>query len=91
MAMLTEVEQVANLFHVCAGNQRGVVQNALALLRLLRQDVAVISVLTLDLSRAGEREALLGRGIGLYFRHFFMYLVVSNLGTVCLRSLMYAV
>lgn len=76
MTVLTKIEQVANLFHVGACNECRMVQITLALLGLLRQDVAVVSVFTLDLSRAGEREALLGRGIGLYFRHFFMFLVV---------------
>jgi hypothetical protein len=30
----------------------------------------VISVMTLDLTRSGEYEALLGTGISLYFWHF---------------------
>ena len=45
---------------------------ALLLLGLLRQDVTVISVVALNLTRSGEYEALLGTGISLYFWHFFV-------------------
>ena len=41
------------------------------LLGLLREDVAVVSVLPLDLSRSGKREALFGTGVGLKFCHCF--------------------
>ena len=43
---------------------------SLLFLGLLGQDVAVISVMTLDLACSGEAEALLGSGVCLYFWHF---------------------
>lgn len=55
------------------------VEVAFALLRLLGQDVAVISVFSFHFSGAGEREALLRRGIGLYLRHWLKNLDCLNL------------
>lgn len=45
------------------------VKISLALCALLGEDVAVISVLSLDLACAGESETLLSGGIGLYLWH----------------------
>ena len=42
------------------------------LLGLLGEDVAVVSVLALNLSRSGKRETLFGTGIGLKFCHCFV-------------------
>ena len=42
---------------------------ALLLLRLFGENVAVESVLSLDLTRSGEGKALLSTGISLYLRH----------------------
>ena len=39
------------------------------LLGLLGEDVAVVSVLPLDLSRSGKREALFGTGVGFLLCH----------------------
>lgn len=39
------------------------------LLGLLREDVAVISMLPLDLARTGKRKALFGTGVGLKLCH----------------------
>ena len=47
-------------------------QVAFLLLSFLGQDVTVISVVTLNLTRSGEHEALLSTGIRLYFWHFFV-------------------
>jgi len=47
-----------------------VVQVALLLLGLLRQDVAVESVTTLYFACSGQRETLLGTGVGFNFWHF---------------------
>ncbi len=47
------------------------IQVSLLLLGLLCENVAVISVLSLDLSRSGKREALFGTGVGLILCHFF--------------------
>ena len=52
------------------------VKISLTFFALLGQDVAVVSVFPLDFPCAGEREALLRSGIGLYFRHCFENLVV---------------
>ena len=41
----------------------------LLLLSLLRENVTVESVLSLDLTRSGECETLLRAGISLYLRH----------------------
>ena len=43
---------------------------ALLLLRLFGENVAVESVLSLDLTRSGEGKTLLCTGISLYLRHF---------------------
>jgi len=55
-------------------DQVAVLQVALLLLGFLRQDVAVISVVTLNLTRSGERETLLSAGISLHFWHFLFCL-----------------
>ena len=46
-----------------------VVEIPLLLLGLLGEDVAVVSVFPLDLSRSGKREALFGTGVGLELCH----------------------
>lgn len=67
---LAEAEELAYLTNVCSVNDGYVVKVALLLLGLLRQDVAVISVMSLDLTCARQRKTLLGAGVGLYFWHF---------------------
>ena len=47
------------------------VEISLLLLGLLRENVAVVSVLSLDFSRSGKREALFGTGVGLKLCHFY--------------------
>ena len=44
----------------------------LLLLSLLRENVTVESMLSLDLTGSGERETLLSTRISLYFRHLFV-------------------
>ena len=56
---------LVGLLHDC-----GVVEITFSLLALLGQDVAMISVLSLQLAAAGYLETLLGSGLGLHFRHF---------------------
>lgn len=58
--LLTKDEEVANLPYVCLHDNRRVVKIPLLLLGLLRQNVAVVGVLTLNLPRAGKLETLLG-------------------------------
>ena len=45
------------------------VEVSFALLGLLGEDVAVVSVLPLDFSRSGKREALFGTGVGFKLCH----------------------
>ena len=45
------------------------VQVTLALLGFLGEDVAVVSMLPLDLSRSGKRVALFGTGVGFKLCH----------------------
>jgi len=48
-----------------------VVKISLAFLGLLREDVAVVSMLPLDFSCSGKRETLFGTGDGLELCHLF--------------------
>lgn len=67
---LAEIEKRLHLAHVGAVYKCGVVEVSLALSALLCQNVAVVSVFSLDLSCAGECETLLRRAVGLYLWHF---------------------
>jgi hypothetical protein len=69
---LAKEEKFADLLAVGSDDEVAVLQIALLLLTFLGQDVAVISVMTLDLTRSGEHESLLCCGISLYFWHFFV-------------------
>ena len=54
-------------------------QVAFLLFSLLRQNVTLVSVLTLDFTGAGKRETLFSTGISLYHWHFVIkYLIVNN-------------
>ena len=50
------------------------VEVSLLLLRLLGENVAVISVFSLDFTRTGERETLLRPGVGLQFWHSVLFM-----------------
>jgi hypothetical protein len=52
-----------------------VIQVAFLFLGLLGEDVAVISVLPLDLSRSGKRKALFGTGVGFELCHCVKQLI----------------
>ena len=67
---LAKEQQLAHLLAISRHDEVAVLEVTLLLLGFLCQDVAVISVMTLDLTRSGEDEALLGTGISLYFWHF---------------------
>lgn len=54
------------------------VEVAFLFLRFLRQDVAVISVTALNLPRSGKGEPLFCTGVGFYFRHFLLFLLIEN-------------
>ena len=83
--ILVHIEQRTNLLCVGTVHKCCVVEVAFTLFRLLREDVAVISVFSLNLTSTGQSETLLGGTIGLYLWHFFEILVVLNfyLGTQC--------
>lgn len=66
----TDVKKLSNLTLVCTCYKCSVVKISFTLFRLLCQDVAVVSVFSFEFPCPGEREALLGRGIGLYLWHF---------------------
>ena len=66
---LSHAEQFAYLLNVGGVNETHVAEVALLLLRLFGENVAVESVLSLDLTRSGECETLLRAGISLYLRH----------------------
>ena len=55
--------------HIHLFDQGEVVEIPLLLLGLLGEDVAVVSVLALNLSRSGKRETLFGTGVGLELCH----------------------
>lgn len=67
---LTHAKELAYFLFVNLGNEASLTEITLLLLSLLRQDVTVEGVLTLDLTGSGERETLLCTRISLYFRHF---------------------
>ena len=69
---LTHAEKFANFLFVNLSYEASLNEVALLLLGLLRENVTVESVLSLDLTRSGERETLLSAGISLYFRHLFV-------------------
>ena len=69
---LAQQEEFANLLAIGGDDEVTVLQITLLLLGLLCQDVAVISVVTLNLTRSGEHKTLLGAGVSLYFWHFFV-------------------
>ena len=69
---LAHAEQFAYLLHGRIVNEANVNEVTLLLLSLLRENVTVESVLSLDLTGSGERETLLSTRISLYFRHLFV-------------------
>lgn len=69
---LTHAEELAHFFLVDLSDEASLAEVTLLLLCLLRQDMTVEGVLTLDLTGSGERKALLCTRISLYFRHFFV-------------------
>ena len=57
-------------FLVCSLNDCSVVEVTFSLLALLGQDVAMISMLSLQLAATRYLETLLGSGLSLHFWHF---------------------
>ena len=73
---LTEAEQFAYLLHIGTIHDGVVYQVSLLLLRLLRQNVTVISMLSFNLTRSGKSESFFSTGISLNFWHFLLFLLV---------------
>ena len=65
-------------FLINAVDESGVVKIAFSLLAFLGQDVAMISMLPLQMAAAGYLETLLGSGLGLHFWHFTISFKVLN-------------
>ena len=59
-------------------NNRNMSQVAFLLFSLLRQNVTLVSVLTLDFTGSGKRETLFCTGVRFYLWHFFNCLIVNN-------------
>ena len=53
------------------------IEISLALLGLLGEDVAVVSMLPLDFARSGKRETLFGTGVRFKLCHCFDELIVN--------------
>ena len=60
------------------------IEISLTFLGLLGEDVAVVSVLPLDLARSGKREALFGTGVGFKLCHCVNLLIVNNISALFL-------
>ena len=73
---LAEQQHFAQTTHVRLIDHRYVRQIALLLLGLLRQDVTLVSVFTLNFTRPGKSESFFGTGISLYLWHFVFCLMV---------------
>lgn len=71
---LAQAKQLAYLTAVCVVNDGHMVEVALLLLRLLRENVTVVSVASFNLTRSGEHKTLLCAGISLNFWHFLLIL-----------------
>lgn len=76
---LAKVEKVTHLADVATVDECLVNEVSLLLLGLLSQDVTVVSVMSLDLTRSGERETLLSTGVCLLLWHFCLFLFVIYL------------
>jgi hypothetical protein len=73
---LTQAKQVTHLLEVAAIDDSLMNQITFLLLCLLGENVAVVSVMSLDLTSSGETESLLGTGVCFNFWHFFIDLVI---------------
>ena len=71
-------------FLVCSLNDCSVVEITFSLLALLGQDVAMISMLSLQLAATRYLETLLGSGLSLHFRHFTIILMVLSYYSISL-------
>lgn len=68
--VLLHGEKLANGMRICLLNNGCVVKHTFALFAFLGENVAVVSVFSLDFSCSGESKSLLATGISLYLWHF---------------------
>ena len=71
-------------FLVSAIHDGAVIEITFSLLALLGQDVAMISMLSLQLAATRYLETLLGSGLSLHFRHFTIILMVLSYYSISL-------
>lgn len=71
---LLHCHEFQNILTVSGMHERHFGQSTLSVLGLLREDVTFERVLSLDLTRARKAESLLSTGIGLHFRHRFLFI-----------------
>jgi hypothetical protein len=67
--MILENQQFLNSVHIILLYKSEMIEIPLLLFSLLRKDVTVISMFSLDFSRSGKRETLFGTGVGFKFCH----------------------
>ena len=70
-AVLLHCEKLANSLDIGALHDCGVVQHTFALFALLGENVAVVSVFSLDFSCSGKGEPLFGTGVSLNLWHWW--------------------
>ena len=86
--MILKNKELLYTAFVNLGKDGEMVEIPLLLLGLLRENVAVVSVLSLDFSRSGKRETLFGTGVGLKLCHFFVFnkLIIYRPATQAISS-----
>ena len=67
-------EERLHLANVCCVNSRRVAEISLLLFRLLRQNVTVESMLSLDFTRSGKSKSFFGTGVRLDLWHLVLLL-----------------
>ena len=72
--MILKNKELLYTAFVHLGKYGEMVEIPFLLLGLLRENVAVVSVLSLDFSRSGKRETLFGTGVGLKLCHCFVFI-----------------
>ena len=75
---LLHSKEFTYLAAVCLLKDCKLVEVTLLLLSLLGENVAVISVFSLDFTRSGKSESFFRTGVRLYFWHVFNCLIVIN-------------
>lgn len=84
MNRLTEAKKFTNLLYIAAIHHSDMVEVTLLLFRLLRQDMTMIGVLSLNLTGSRKSESFFSTGISLNFWHFLLFvkLLINRCGRV---------